>query len=118
MSKICKACESRGKTWKGGDPKCAFPDGVFTEENWMCATMNLLREKVEDSAFAHDDHSTALVALYDNPRILLLHWYKSRGCTDVASLICGTEKDALTEAEALEYIRDGKALSISCGGEK
>lgn len=108
----CKACKARGKTWNGGDPKCAFPEGVFTEENWMCATMSLLRSKVEDSAFAHDDHNTALIALDDNPRILLLNWYKSRGCTDVAVMVCGTEKDPLTEVDALEYAASGKVLRI------
>lgn len=113
MSKICAACETRGKTWNGGDPQCAFPDGVFTEANWRCATMSLLRRKVEEAAFEHEDHSTAMITLDDNPRILLLHWYKSRGCTDVASMICGTEKDAMTEAEALEYAKDGKVLSIT-----
>jgi hypothetical protein len=118
MAKICAACETRGKTWSGGDPQCAFPDGVLTEANWMCATMALLRRKVEDSAFWHDDHSTALIALHDNPRILLLHWYKSRGCTDVAKMICGTENDPMTEVEALEYVKDGEVLAISRGGAK
>lgn len=113
MSGICKACETRGKTWRGGDPKCAFTEGFFTEENWMCATMNLLRDKVADFAFWHDDHNTAMVVLDDNPRVLVLNWYKSRGCTDVASMICGTEKEPLTEEGALEYLNNGMVLRVS-----
>lgn len=113
MSKICKACEIRGKTWNGADPVCAFQGGSFSEENWMCATMALLRRKVEESAFWHDDYSTALISLNDNPRILLIHWHKSRGRTDVASMICGAEKGAMTEEEAIEYIKDGQVLQIS-----
>lgn len=113
MLKICKACETRGKTWSGEDPRCAFSDGAFSGDNWMCATMNILRGKVGESAFWHDDHNTAAIILRDNPRVLLLHWYKSRGCTDVASLLCGDEKDILTEDEALEYIKDGQVLQIS-----
>ena len=30
----CTACQNRGKTWQGGDPVCAFPNGVFDSSNW------------------------------------------------------------------------------------
>src|ERR1017187_10290993 len=39
----CRMCQERGKTWEGGDPKCAFPEGVFALDNWNCATANALR---------------------------------------------------------------------------
>lgn len=43
----CRLCTERGKTWDGDDPKCAFPDGVFSTDNWNCATMQALIDVVE-----------------------------------------------------------------------
>jgi hypothetical protein len=31
-------CKQRGKTWEGADPQCAFENGIFSSENWNCAT--------------------------------------------------------------------------------
>lgn len=39
----CKACEKRGKTWEGDDPRCAFEDREF-DDNWKCATVGLIRD--------------------------------------------------------------------------
>jgi hypothetical protein len=106
-------CDERGKTWEGGDPKCAFPDGKFDVANWNCATMAALRAKVEDDAFWHDDHSTAMIMIPDDPRILVLNWYKSRGRTGFAFPVCDYEREDLTLERAEDYIRDGIVLKIS-----
>lgn len=95
---MCPRCKVRGKTWNGGDPVCAFDDaGRFLLENWMCATMNALREAVEE----HEDDqppydkpepagmwscrvdarsASCGVILYDDGYIVM-SWYKSRGRT-------------------------------------
>ena len=112
----CKRCEQRGKTWKGDDPRCAFESGEYSPDNWMCATMGALRAKVESSSFWHDDHNTAIIALNDNPRLLILNWYKDRGRTDFAKIVCGNENDALTEDLAEEYINDGHPIAINRRG--
>ena len=44
----CKPCEKRGQTWPGSPPKCAFQGEFFSADNWNCATMNLLRDAIED----------------------------------------------------------------------
>jgi hypothetical protein len=53
----CKLCNERGKTWNGDDPVCAFENGVFSNDNWNCATMNKLRNISEelDKSMRHDN---------------------------------------------------------------
>lgn len=86
----CKMCEKRGKTWNGDDPKCGFVDGVFTPDNWNCATLNALWEKAEDKGNRErrDDSSFAFVSVPElketEAGFIALSKYKERGCTSLA----------------------------------
>lgn len=86
---MCKECELRGKTWNGDDPQCGFVDGIFTKDNWMCATLMGLRLIAEDNNCIHraeDDNLGVIpVNCYINDKsyvgFVVLLWYKSRGRT-------------------------------------
>lgn len=84
---VCPRCIARGKTWKGSDPKCAFVTGVFSPDNWMCATANALRDACHEKGHAQrwSDDSIGYVplpeAMPEESGFLLLLWYKDRGCT-------------------------------------
>lgn len=95
----CKRCEERGKTWEGADPVCGFDArGAFVEENWNCATLGALREKVEDRYIWNEDDRLGVVvadgylpqrrAGWDGgdrgPVYVIIRWYKHRGRTDSA----------------------------------
>ena len=101
----CELCKERGKDWDGGDPECAFEDGVFSPNNWNCATMNKLRELAEereteyietiDDAYAcsfekyHyiDDQYLGVIpykGIADIPKFVVIGWYKNRGQTEEA----------------------------------
>ena len=44
---VCPLCLERSKTWKGSNPKCAYPEDhrhSMREGNWNCATLNKLRQ--------------------------------------------------------------------------
>jgi hypothetical protein len=102
----CRACIERGKTWDGADPKCAFESGVFSHENWNCATMNTLRdicEKEMESANHYpynNDQRAWLFPVFGMGEFLVLTWYKSRGKTDGAFVIDEERHTVLTLAEA------------------
>lgn len=81
----CKRCVARGKPWAGEDPKCAFPDGLFTTYNWNCATMNTLRNRAEAFRATSDDQSAGLVPAAG--AFVVLYWYKNRGRTEIAGMI-------------------------------
>lgn len=102
----CPRCDQRGKTWEGGDPVCGFPTrGEFSRDNWMCATMDELRELVEpDAIWSNDQHAGVLAAAGD---FLVLGWYKSRGRTESA-VILDSDLGArpLTWADAERFITD------------
>ena len=120
----CKACIEREKYWNGGDPICAS-DGDFND-NWMCATLNKLREaltdedgwhKLEDTpiikTFRREDQTTVFVDLLDfDPTSeiyadsLFVTWYKRRGETENVLLLFneGKEPKIPTEEELLEVI--------------
>lgn len=89
----CPRCVSRPKDWKGSDAVCAFPDGgAFNPDNWNCATMNGLRELAEEEGATrrwNSDHSVAVIPCTDYPDgrggpLIVLGWYKQRGCTEWA----------------------------------
>lgn len=72
----CSYCQSRGKTWRGDNPSCAFPDnGSFTGENWNCAAANLIRDLILERANSindnriikqyQDDDWAATISIYD-----------------------------------------------------
>jgi hypothetical protein len=78
----CSRCLARGKTWEGSNPTCAFVEGTFSGDNWMCATMNGLRDMVEESRVWSEDQSAAIIP-YDGD-FIVLGWYKNRGRTEFA----------------------------------
>jgi hypothetical protein len=79
-------CRERVKDWNGDDPKCAFPDGgVFSPENWNCATANAIRELCEEGVWCEDQYYQTLNIHKVSPHIgdaLWVTWYKRRGRTD------------------------------------
>ena len=88
---MCKLCETTRKDWDGDDRVCAFPDGIFSDDNWNCATVNKLRELAENYRVYGDDQSIAVIPIPEmkeyNSGWLVLNWYKNRGRTDVAQVI-------------------------------
>jgi hypothetical protein len=107
----CPACKARGKTWKGSNPKCAFPDGgAFSPDNWNCATANALRNYAQERAHAQrwSDSSIGYIPLerYDaEGEFLVLHWYKDRGQCEGAYILHGENTPrALTLTEANEIL--------------
>lgn len=107
----CEACQRRGKTWQGDDPKCAFRNGrPWSPGNWNCATDGLLRAlyEVESPLIFHvrrDDQNVMTVCTVDlaiDAQALVMTWYKHRGRTEQAWLIASegeprrpTEEDAV-----------------------
>lgn len=108
----CKLCKERGKTWEGDDPKCAFENKTFDTDNWNCATMNKLRDIAEEQSelYWRDDAGPASFGAIpfkgDNWQgYIVMTWYKSRGRTGRALLMCDDEEpQILTEEMALEAI--------------
>ena len=90
-SEGCPACAARGKDWKGQDPTCGFPQGVFSDENWNCATLNDLRDAVADRQSREhcEEQSCVTVPISDCGEFLVLNWYKNRGRTDGCIVIDG-----------------------------
>lgn len=90
----CRLCLERGKTWKGEDPKCAFPSGVFESDNWNCATMNKLREISHPSAVYSNDQWCKVIPTLGG-EFVILGWYKERGRTEYATLLDSDTTHAL-----------------------
>lgn len=88
----CKYCTSRGKTWNGSDPKCAFEELRFSENNWNCAAMNVLRDLAEEQGYSRriNDESIGVVPLECG--YIVMVWYKDRGCTGNAIYIVDGEE--------------------------
>jgi len=121
----CKLCKERGKTWEGSDPRCAFRNGRFSKDNWNCATINRLREIIDEHQddFTHyyrDDLATGTTGIiyccYDFDEdvygfTLIMKWYKDRGSVYNAFIIDndGNILD-LTEEIALKIINSVKNI--------
>jgi len=97
----CPRCVARGKAWGGDAPKCAFTSGVFSGDNWQCATMNALRELVEDKPEARwsDDQWAAVIPVESLSDHIVMSWYKHRGCTELAYIVGTKEPLTLEQAE-------------------
>ena len=81
MTYKCPRCSTRVKDWSGDDPKCGFDkDGNFLEDNWMCDTLNSLREMEGQDVWC-DDTYVKVVSRCDVGHGIL-SWYKHRGRTD------------------------------------
>lgn len=96
----CKACVERGTPESyGSEPKCAFPNGAFTSENWNCATLNTLRE-ISDHTYGAsttygDDETLEVIPLYENTfNFMIIGYYKQRGT--VHTLIMLKEGTSIT----------------------
>ncbi len=94
--KECAACKKRGQTWAGDPPKCAFTSGIFSDDNWNCATMNDLRDIAEEIGMLHRNDeigSFGMVPFEDGEcsGTIVLAWYKNRGRTEHAHFL--TEHD-------------------------
>jgi hypothetical protein len=105
----CRLCEERGKTWEGSDPKCAFEKGVFTTNNWNCATLNKLRSiSRELETYQRDDMSCGSIGYVPMSNdyapddfdtyggYIVMTWYKDRGRTGNALFITDEETIPLT----------------------
>lgn len=91
----CAACKTRGKTWEGSDPKCAFLEGEFGD-NWNCASVNAIRDLCDRKLPSYKDGiyvrccEDQWYAIIDVSHIRLdrfsyalwLTWYKGRGRTE------------------------------------
>ena len=90
----CKLCAERLKDWHGDDPKCAFAGGIFSGKNWNCATVNAIRDIINegnenrpgvDFQFC-DDQKYATLRVDElelgGALALWMTWYKSRGSTN------------------------------------
>lgn len=127
----CKRCQKRTKDWHGDDPRCAFETGVYSLDNWNCATVNRIRkicyegqELLPGVAYQYcDDQKYATLEVYmagevndvlEGALCLWVTWYKSRGATgDMWLLYDGGEPTRPTE-EQLNVIADYyEALSNS-----
>lgn len=113
---MCKLCKTTLKSWTGGDRRCAFVYGIFSGDNWMCATMNRLRKIAKSARVYGDDQSIAVIPVPElgdyNSGWLILNWYKNRGCTDVALFVSYGDVTMLREDHALLIIQ-----SLDNGGE-
>lgn len=87
----CKLCIEKEKTWnkENSEIECAFENWVFSEKNWNCWTMVLLREKAENNSLWVNDTNAWLIPYhfdtevwYEESWFIYLEWYKSRGKTD------------------------------------
>lgn len=91
-------------------PGCAFTaEGVFTRENWNCATMNSLRVlegydpdpyKQGNVSQLYDDDQTCRVIRSLDGQFLILGWYKMRGKVESAGWLDEHNLKPLTLADA------------------
>lgn len=101
----CRADYSNGRSWSGDAPRCAFLSGAFKSDNWNCATMNRLRRIAEQGAArAWTEDQTCAVLPLDGS-FIVLGWYKSRGCTESASLLSSESITPLLLGDAMECIK-------------
>lgn len=101
----CKMCRTRGKNWTGDDPKCAFRTGVFSSDNWNCATANALRGCVQDEIW-NDDQKAAILCAEEGD-FIVLNWYKNRGSTTGIWLMNGIMQP-LTLEQAERFLMSQK----------
>lgn len=90
----CEFCLERGKDWQGDNPICAYRYGnKFSVINWNCALLNKLRDATDEKGeiYRQDDENIGVLWL-GNTKFLMLQWYKDRGKTDKAQVVCLTTK--------------------------
>ena len=96
---------------------CAFKTGVFSSKNWNCQTMAALREMArdEDGAVAwREDQACARLWSEGDPADevrgdgcdgwVILGWYKNRGQTESAQVMCDDHWEPLTLSRAVAML--------------
>lgn len=103
MAHVCKACQERVWDFKGDQPRCGFSAGAFSPDNWNCATLNALRDLVDESQHPMPpgvdyrycaDQKYATVHIDDVELngdwlglALWVSWYKNRGTTEAVWIL-------------------------------
>lgn len=97
----------------GSEPKCAFPNSVFSTDNWQCRTANDIRDLIdqyqEERPAVYSDDQWANILPLRNGKFLVVGWYKGRGRTETmwvlseTTIVPATLKDA---EEALSYHKE------------
>lgn len=105
----CPRCLERGRPPHfGSTPRCAFETGVFSPENWMCATLIDLRNELveQDKVVYADDNRAALIPCRSGEGFIVIVWYKSRGCTSRVTWLNDDEHAPQRSAtlEEVEYV--------------
>lgn len=132
----CRMCRERDKTWSGDDPRCAFSDGVFSPDNWNCATANAIRDIVYEGQpppmpdgvdYRYcDDQKYATVcthALFDENEdgdwfgsALWVSWYKNHGRTEAMWLLSQRgEPRRPSEHECVQIIEHYRKQAVASG---
>ncbi|MCK9571603.1 hypothetical protein M0R72_21815 [Candidatus Pacearchaeota archaeon] len=102
---MCRLCDETPKQWVGDDRKCAFPNGVFSADNWNCATVAKLRSVANRNALTKtiEDSHFAVIPMYPDGWIVL-SWYKERGRMSQAMLVNDDVREPLTLQLAMAAI--------------
>jgi hypothetical protein len=100
----CPLCKQRGKRWSGSDPECAFRSGVFSGDNWNCATMSCLRDVAEKLGLCwrNDDSAGSIGYVPAEEGYIVMTWYKNRGQTGNALVVCDDQEHAPLSLEVAE----------------
>ena len=92
--------------------RCAFSNGIFSSDNWNCATMNKLRKIAkEESLFWRNDEIGSIgvvpVDLDEFVGFLVMIWYKERGQIEQAILLSSENSPALLTLDlAIKIVED------------
>jgi len=89
----------------GSDPQCAFPNGVFRTVNWSCAGLHRLRDDAEAVEVWNDDQHCAVLPFPDSCDFVVLSYYKHRGNTEGAWLVCDHIMRPLTTQDVRAYLQ-------------
>lgn len=106
---MCKRCDQRGKPeYFGSNPQCAFSNGIYSNKNWQCATINELRALIELHGIhtRQNDESIGVLKVPDEVGngFLVLNWYKNRGSVGGALILEDDEAPRYLTLEIAEAI--------------
>lgn len=118
---MCPRCKDRPVPEYYGSPRrCAFENGAFNTDNWACETMMDLRsisfskdseqivllEESHPHIFHNNDQNASIVQMPEECEgdFLILGWYKSRGRTEAAWVLCGKKMSPLNLRDAELFI--------------
>lgn len=112
---LCSRCARDPQPMGFGSPRrCAFPAGVFSTDNWSCASLDLLRAHVDRGeeerngvkvVHTETDQRAGIMPFLDGT-VLVLGMYKHRGRTEAAVVIDGPIARPLTLAEVDRWVRE------------